>query len=153
MKKLILLIVLVFILFLFNTTELKGESELFHKYGILAGDSFNDLYFYFGVNADMHLGKDSMITPEANLITKPICKVIYLELAAIINFKVKSAFFGAGPMRLFLISGDQIMPSFWGLKLNFGFRVNDMIFRIVQFSPFDDLFKDNYFGIQVGFEF
>ncbi|MEN8152432.1 MAG: hypothetical protein ABFR75_00290 [Acidobacteriota bacterium] len=154
MKRLILLFVLVFILLFFNSTELKGgDEELFHKYGILAGDSFRDLYFYFGVNADVHLSEGFMISPEINLITRPVCKVIYLEPALILNIKAKTFFFGAGPMKLFLIAGDKIIPSFWGLKLNFGFRANDMIFRFIQFSPFNDLFKDNYFGIQVGFEF
>ncbi len=154
MRKVLLPIILILILLVFSTAlPGKDYNRLFHKYGLLYNDTTQFLLFYFGVNWDYHLTKNLMVTPEANIFTKPVCRVIYLEPAVVLNLKIKNAFVGGGVMRLFRIAGENLLPQFWGLKLNFGFRLGDMVFRVIHFSPFDDLFGDNYVGAQLGFEF
>ena len=155
MKKTILILTLALIIFSLSTPTVSGKdyNRLFHKYGLLYNDTLGNLFFYFGVNWDYHLSKGLMITPEANIFVKPICRVIYLEPAIILNLKLKNAFIGAGPMRLFRIAGDELVEEFTGLKINVGFRLGDMVLRIMHFSPFDDLFGDNWVAAQIGFEF
>lgn len=155
MKKLTIILTLALILFAVSTTAVSGKdyNRLFHKYGLLYNDTSQELFFYFGVNWDYHLTKGLMITPEANLFVKPICKVIYLEPAIILNLKLNNAFIGAGPMRLFRIAGDALVEEFTGLKINVGFRLGDMVLRLMHFSPFDDLFGDNWVSVQLAFEF
>ncbi len=154
MKRTAGIIVISLLLIIISSSSLKATStEWFHKYGILVDDNVDYLYFYFGVNADINLNKSFMITPEANLFVKPICRVIYFEPAILFQVKVRNTFFGAGPMKLFRIVGDSLVPEFWGLKLNIGMWLHNMRIRIMTFSPFDNLFKDNYIGAQVGFAF
>lgn len=131
----------------------KEYNRLFHKYGLLYNDTLESLFFYFGVNWDYYFAKGLMITPELNVFIKPICKIIYLEPAIVLNLNLKNAFFGAGVMRLFRLAGDEIVEDFTGLKINAGFRLGDMVLRIIHFSPFDNLFGDNWIGAQIGFEF
>ncbi len=155
MKKLTIILTMVLILFAVSTMTVSGKdyNRLFHKYGLLYNDTSQELFFYFGVNWDYHLTKGFMITPEANLFVKPVCRVIYLEPAIILNLKLIIAFIGAGPMRVFRIAGDELVEEFTGLKLNIGFRLGDMVIRFMHFSPFDDLFGDNWVSAQIGFEF
>ncbi len=155
MKKLIIILTLVLILFSLSTTTVSGKdyNRLFHKYGLLYNDTSQELFLYFGVNWDYHFSKGFMITPEANLFVKPICRVIYFEPAIILNLKLNNAFIGAGPMRLFRIAGDELVEEFTGLKINVGFRLGDMVLRLMHFSPFDDLFGDNWVSAQLAFEF
>jgi hypothetical protein len=154
MKKMLGVILLSLIVISVTSLPAMGTStEWFHKYGILLDDSLNYIYFYFGVNADINLSKSFMITPEANLFVKPICRVIYFEPAVLFQVKVKNVFIGAGPMKLFRVAGDKLIPEFWGLKLNFGMWLHNMRIRLMTFSPFDALFKDNYIAAQVGFAF
>ncbi len=155
MKKTILIVILILVLFTLSATSLSGKdyNRLFHKYGLLYNDTTQNLFFYFGVNWDYHFSKKFMITPEANIFVKPICRVIYLEPAIILNLKLKNAFVGAGPMRLFRLAGKELVEEFTGLKLNVGFRLGDMVLRVMHFSPFNDLFGDNWVSAQIGFEF
>jgi hypothetical protein len=154
LKKSILILALVFILLSFSVYSYgKDYNRLFHKYGLLYNDTLQELFFYFGVNWDYHLTRNLMITPEANLFVKPVCRIIYLEPAVVLNLKIKNAFVGAGVMRLFRVAGDTLVEDFTGLKINIGFRLGDMVLRIIHFSPFDDLFGDNWVGAQIGFEF
>lgn len=142
-----------FLISIISLPAMGTSTEWFHKYGILVDDSIDYLYFYFGVNADINLSKTFMITPEANIFVKPICRVIYFEPAVLFQIKVRNVFFGAGPMKLFLITGEKLIPEFWGLKLNVGMWLHNMRIRLTTFSPFDNLFKDNYVAAQIGFAF
>ena len=155
MKKFTLIITIIVILFSLSAVNGYGKdyNRLFHKYGLLYHDTTENIFFYFGVNWDYQISKGFMITPEANIFVKPICRVIYLEPAIILNLKLKNAFVGAGPMRLFRITGDSLVEDFTGLKINVGFRLGDMVLRFMHFSPFDDLFGDNWVAAQIGFEF
>jgi len=154
LRKTVTILMLVVVL-LFASTMLSGKdyNRLFHKYGALYNDTTQELFLYFGVNWDYHLSRMFMITPEANIFVKPICKVIYFEPALILNLKLRNAFIGAGPMRLFRIAGKNLVEEFTGLKINVGFRLGDMVVRVIHFSPFDNLFGDNWISAQIGFEF
>lgn len=155
MKKKVLTLTLILIFFSLSTMTVSGKNynRLFHKYGLLYNDTTQNLFFYLGVNWDYHMTEGFMITPEANIFIKPVCASISLEPAIILNLKLKNAFIGAGIMSAIRIAGDKLVDDFIGLKINIGFRLGDMVLRVMHFSPFDDLFGDNWISAQLGFEF
>ncbi len=157
MKKLLPLILVVFLLFSLSA-EIKADStKFFGNFGIMTDDSFSfDPFFWtIGVNIDFSINDIFMISPEVNVITyKFEFSTFLLEPAVLANFKFGTFFAGAGFSKFFVITGDDFGDSTEiALKLNAGFRSDNLKFKVYLITPFDNLLSSNIVGATVGIGF
>jgi len=157
MKK-ILLIILVLVLMFTFTSDLKADStKFFGNFGIMTDDSFsfNPFLWSIGINFDFSINDLFMISPEVNVITYQFeFSTFLLEPAVIANFKLGTFFAGAGLSKFFIITGNDFGNSTdIALKLNAGFRSENLKFKVYLITPFSDLLSSNIVGATFGIGF
>ncbi|MEN8222662.1 MAG: hypothetical protein ABFR36_05340 [Acidobacteriota bacterium] len=157
MKKILPIILAFFLLFTF-TADIKADStKFFGNFGIMTDDSFSfDPFFWtIGVNIDFSINDIFMISPEVNVVTyKFEFSTFLLEPAVLANFKFGTIFAGAGFSKFFIITGNDFGDSTnIALKLNAGFRGDNLKFKVYLITPFDDLLSSNIVGVTIGIGF
>lgn len=158
MKKIILNLILIFVLILSVSTMDAKEKDFgfFGNFGIMAADDFefDPFLWYFGANFDFYLSDNIILSPEANLIMQDFnFETFLLQPAVILNVKLSNLFVGGGIQKIFLIGGEETVSSDLGLKLNAGFRGNNLKVTFFATMEFDNLFKDMLIGAQIGLGF
>ncbi len=157
MKKILPILLMFFLLFSF-TSSLKADStQFFGNFGIMTDDSFsfNPYFWTIGVNIDFSINDLFMISPEVNVITyKFEFSTFLLEPAVIANFKFGTFFAGAGFSKFFVITGNDFGDSTdIALKLNAGFRSDNLKFKVYLITPFSDILASNIVGVTIGIGF
>ena len=164
MKKLCVLL-MVGVLVLFFSGELKAQDECFKQEGmdfylnagIITDDSFSfdPLLWYVGPSLDIHFGNLLMLSPEVNWVFyKFKFKTFLLNPAVCLNAKFKCFFVGAGISKYWVISGTwsgEITDVL--LRLNVGIKTGNVKLRFFLDTAFDNLFSDMLFGFQLGIGF
>ncbi len=157
MKKLLPIILVLILMFAF-TSDLKADStKFFGNFGIMTDDSFTFDYYLWtiGVNIDFSINDLFMISPEVNVVTyKFEFSTFLLEPAVIANVKFGTVFAGAGFSKFFVITGSEFGDSTdIALKLNAGFRGENLKFKVYLITPFSDLLASNIVGVTIGIGF
>jgi len=158
MKKILPLLLVLVLISSASTINLNADStKFFANFGIMTDDSFNFDYYLWtiGINFDFSINDIFMISPEVNVITyKFEFATFLLEPAVLANFKFGTFFAGAGFSKFFVITGNDFGDSTdIALKLNAGFRSDNLKFRIYLITPFSDLLGSNLVGVQIGIGF
>ena len=117
--------------------------------------SFSPFLWSIGINFDFSINDLFMISPEVNVITyKFEFSTFLLEPAVIANFKLGTFFVGAGLSKFFIITGNDFGDSTdIALKLNAGFRSENLKFKVYLITPFSDLLSSNIVGATFGIGF
>jgi hypothetical protein len=134
----------------------ENDFGVFANFGIMATDDlkFNPFFWYFGGNFDFYVSDNIIISPEANLIMQDFeFETFLLQPAIILNVKLSSLFVGAGIQKVFRIGGEETFFTDLGLKLNAGFRSENIKFTFFATMPFDSILKDMLIGVQIGLGF
>jgi len=157
MKKLVPLILAIFLVFAF-TADLKADStKFFGNFGIMTDDSFsfNPFFWSLGINFDFSINDLFMISPEVNVITYEFkFSTFLLEPAVLANFKFGTFFLGAGISKFFVVTGDDFGDSTdIALKINAGFRSENLKFKVYLITPFSDILGSNIVGATFGIGF
>ncbi len=158
MKKILYVFVIIVLLFSVSSTLNAGNNDFgfFGNFGIMDGDDFkfDPFFWYFGANLDFFISDNLILSPEANLIMQDFnFETFLLQPAIILNVKLSNLFVGGGIQKLFLIGGTEAYSTDLGLKLNAGFRSDNIKFTFFATMPFDSLFEDMLIGAQVGLGF
>lgn len=160
MKKIIVVIAILFIVFSFSARQLNAQDigmNFYINFGLLTDDSFsfNDYLWSTGANLDIHIGPLFMITPECDIIVyKFDFDPVILAPAVMANIKLKNIFFGLGITKWFLI-GDSVgtIEGDFALKMNVGLRTSNLRVLLYGISYFDNFFSYLLFGVSLGFGF
>lgn len=154
-----LLVIIIFIIMVSTATNLKAKEQdfgIFANFGIMASDDFkfDPFLWYFGGNFDFYISDNIMISPEANLIMQDFnFETFLLQPAVMLNVKLSNLFVGGGIQKIFLIGGTESFSTDFGLKLNAGFRSDNIKFTFFATMAFDSLFEDMLIGAQIGLGF
>jgi len=158
MKK-IFFVLIIIVLMMSAIVKLEAKEDdfgIFANFGIMAADDlqFSPFLWYFGGNFDFYISDNIIISPEANLIMQDFdFETFLLQPAIMLNVKLSSLFVGAGIQKIFLIGGEEAFSTDLGLKLNAGFRSENIKFTFFATMPFDSIFKDMLIGVQIGLGF
>lgn len=160
MKKIIVVIAILFMVLSFSTRQLNAQDigmNFYINFGLLTDDSFsfNDYLWSTGANLDIHIGPLFMITPECDIIVyKFDFDPVILAPAVMANIKLKNIFFGLGLTKWFLI-GDSVgtIEGDFALKMNVGLRTSNLRVLLYGVSYFDNFFDYLLIGISLGFGF
>ena len=158
MKKLLISFLTLLLFSGFFSASLNADStKVFANFGIVTDDSFSFDYYLWavGANFDFSINDLFMISPEVNVMTyKFEFSTFLLEPAVLANVKLGTFFAGAGLTKLFVISGGEAGDlTDFALKLNAGFRSENLKFRVFIITPFEDIFGSNIVGAQIGIGF
>jgi len=154
-----LLVIVIFIIIVSTSTNLKAKEQdfgIFANFGIMAADDFkfDPFLWYFGGNLDFYISDNIIISPEANLIMQDFnFETFLLQPAIMLNIKLSNLFVGGGIQKVFLIGGTESFSTDFGLKLNAGFRSDNIKFTFFATMAFDSLFEDMLIGAQIGLGF
>ena len=147
MKRFLPLILAVFLIVSVSSNLKADSTKFFGNFGIMTDDSFSfDPYLWsLGVNFDFSINDLFMISPEVNVLTyKFEFSTFLLEPAVLANFKFGTFFAGAGLSKFFVITGDDFADSTdIALKINAGFRSENLKFKVYLITPFSDLLSSN----------
>ncbi len=158
MKKILTILVIFILVSTIFSVNLKANSTKFYaNFGIMTDDSFtfDPFLWYIGANIDFSINDLLMISPEVNVLTyKFKFSAFLLEPAVLANFKFGSLFVGAGVTTFVLITGSTAnFATDVALKINAGIKSGNLKFRIFLITPFNNIFKSNVIGAQVGIGF
>jgi hypothetical protein len=161
MKKKVLMVVILTIVFLVTSQPVRAQYERFNlalSFGTLTDDSFSFKPFLWtsGLNLDLYLSENIVLSPEFFIIVHNFnFDAFFLAPAALLNFDFGGFMVGAGVTKFFLV-GSAISgapSSDPALKLNVGYIGEGIRLTAYIITPFSDLFKYNTLGASLGFFF
>jgi len=151
MKKTILVLVG---LFLVSGLYGAGGLDFRLNFGAMSNFDFDDYLWSAGVELDLHLGSNMMLSPEVDLIGyKFEFKDFFLTPGVVFNFKFSKLFIGAGLIRPFLLTDASGLEEIdtWLLKLNAGFLFGNLKLTVYALTSFEDFLTSS--GTLIGAKF
>ncbi len=152
----ILIVAIILMMSISSLDAKKKDFGISANFGIMAADdlTFDPFLWYFGGNLDFYISNNLILSPEANLIMQDFnFETFLLQPAIILNLKFSNLFVGGGIQKIFLIGGTKSFSTDLGLKLNAGFKSDNIKFTFFATMPFDSLFEDMIIGAQIGLGF
>jgi hypothetical protein len=158
MKKLTVVLLLLAGLAFVGAKPASAQSFLSLNFGTITDSSFSfDPFFWTaGATLDIYLGPHLSLSPEATMVVHNFkFGSFILAPAVLLNVEFASLFFGGGISKWFLLGSDiPGSPSAdFSLKLNAGFKGDNLRLAAYMFTPFDNLFNSMAVGVSLGFYF
>lgn len=158
MKKLTVVLLLVAGLALAGARPAAAQSFLSLNFGTITDSSFsfNPFFWTAGATLDIYLGPHFSLSPEATMVVHNFeFGSFILAPAVLLNVEFANLFFGGGISKWFLLGSDiPGSPSAdFSLKLNAGFKGDNLRLAAFLFTPFGELFESMAVGATLGFYF
>jgi hypothetical protein len=138
--------------------DVSAQSELSWNAGVITDKSFKFDPFLWtnGFNLDIYLSPRLSLSPELYMVLHNFdFGAFILAPGLLLNYQGPGYFFGGGITKWWIL-GSQVegAPATDVMcKLNFGLVGSDIRFTLFAITPFQNFFKDTWFGATFGFYF
>lgn len=158
MKKILLTAFVVLALTLVSARELSAQTDLSWNAGVITDKSFKFDPFLWtnGFVVDIYLGPRFSLSPEVFMVLHNFdFGAFILAPAVLLNFQTYGFFFGGGVTKWWALGSEvQGAPATDVMcKLNVGLIGADIKLTLFAVTPFQNFFRDTWFGATFGFYF